>query len=137
TALWCLPRTEPNVLQASMQPVAGQRLIMVQPRRARLDACPPQAHELPGPVHKAFLHVMHQLGALLGIALDFLPLAELVLHGLLATAPIAGGTGGAYDHDLIGITLCSKADGIHQEVAIPGQPRFAPGGALFQLVLGW
>src|SRR5262245_28318599 len=74
TVLWYLPRTEPHVLKASIHPVAGQWLIVVQPRRAYLDACPPQAHDLPGLVHNAFLHVMHQLGAFLGITLDFLPL---------------------------------------------------------------
>ena len=36
------------------------------------DACPPHAHDLPGLVHHAFGHVMHQWGALLGLTLDFL-----------------------------------------------------------------
>src|SRR5215831_14058624 len=118
TALWGLPRTEPHVLKASIHPVARQWLIIVYPRRAHLDAGPPQAHDLPGLVHNAFLHVMHQLSAFLGITLDFLPLEELVHHRILETTPIVGGAGGEFDHNLIGITLCSKAEGIHQKFEI-------------------
>src|SRR5215475_2735308 len=105
--MWSSPRTEPHVLKASIQPVARLRFIVMNPRRAHLSACPPQAHDFPGLVHNAFLHVMHQLSAFLGSTLDFLLFEELVHHRIFETAPVAGGGGGKFDHDLIGISLSS------------------------------
>ena len=51
--------TEPHVFEPSVQPVARLRFVVADARRPYLNARPPQAHDLPGLLDDAFLHVFH------------------------------------------------------------------------------
>src|SRR5262249_19273244 len=102
--------------------------------RAYLNACPPQAHNLPRLLDNASLYIFHQLRSLLLVALDFLLIKELVDHWIFIAAPVCRRATGELGHNLIGVSSRGKAKGVDKQLKIPGQAGLTPGGALLHLM---
>src|SRR5262249_9282793 len=127
---------QPHVLKATVQPVARHGFVVANTRRAYFETGPPQAWDHPRLLKDAFLHVLHQLGALLLVALHFLFFKEFIDYWILKAAPVLWRVAEEFGHDLIGVGSSSKAVGIDEQLKISVQAALTPGRALLQLVLG-